>query len=284
MPFGSDPRTGLGGTPRHLRDMDWPRSHRIRWLPPIFLVSVGLLAAPTSDPLDAGEKAASEWIKTRLETSRIESAWTAEKPLLEATVNGMKERAQALEDKRDDLKAKTAKDRAESESLKAKNTAASEDLKEAQTRLEALTQGLLVLRPSLPPRLSEALELPFRSLEKPGLAPGERMQITTTILERCAQFNRTVTSAEEVLSIEGGTGLRSFDVIYWGLGHGYALDRKAGKAWYGSPGPNGWQWEPLADAARPTAALMAIYEDRADPDFVPVPARLSQVLVDGAVK
>jgi hypothetical protein len=260
------------------------RSHGIRWLPPIFLISAGLLAAPASDPLEVGEKAASEWIKTRLETSRVESAWTTEKPLLEATVNGLRERAQALEDKRDDLKAKTAKDRAEAESLKVKNTAAAEDLKEAQTRLETLTQGLLAMRPSLPPRLSEALELPFRSLEKPGLAPGERMQVTITILERCAQFNRTVTSAEEVLSIEGGTGLRSYDVIYWGLSHGYALDKKAGKAWYGSPGPNGWQWESLADAARPVAELMAIYEDRADPDFVLVPARLSQVLTEGAGK
>jgi hypothetical protein len=102
------------------------------------------------------------------------------------------------------------------------------------------------------------------------------MQLVMTILNRCAQFNRVVTSGEDVLSIEGEPGPKSLEVIYWGLSHGYALDEKAGKAWYGSPGPKGWQWEPLADGARPVSKLIAIYGDRADPDFVAVPARLGQ--------
>lgn len=219
-----------------------------------------------------------------METSRIESAWTTEKPLLEATVNGLKERAQALEDKRDEIKAKTAKDREAIESMQAKNAAAAEDLHAAEARLLGLIRRLAALRPSLPPRLSEALELPYRSLENPRLGAGERMQLAMTVLGRCAQFNRTVTSGEEALSVEGEPGLRSLEVIYWGLGYGYALDQKAGKAWYGSPGPNGWQWEPLMDAAHPVAELIAIYNGRADPDLVAVPARLGQPIAEGVNK
>jgi len=116
----------------------------------------------------------------------------------------------------------------------------------------------------------------YRSLGDANLAAGERMQLAMTILNRCSLFNRTVTSGEEVLTIDGESGAKSLDVIYWGLSHGYALDGAAGKAWYGSPGPRGWQWEPANEAARPVARLIAIYNDKADPDFVSVPATLGQ--------
>jgi hypothetical protein len=240
-------------------------------------------AAPDTDPLEPGEKAASEWIKTRLETTRIEGAWTADRPLLESTINGMKERAQSLEEKRDLLKAKTAKDREDIDAMEAKNKAAADDIAGVETRLKALVDQLVALRPSLPPRLSEAVDLSYRSLANASLAPGERMQLAMNILNRCAVFNRTVTSGEEVLTIEG-EGARSLNVIYWGLSHGYALDSAAGKAWYGSPGPRGWQWEASPDGARAVTRLIAIYNDKADPDFVVVPATLGQPLAESSNK
>jgi Protein of unknown function (DUF3450) len=253
--------------------MDYPQPRQFRriWL-------IGLLLVPLhadTDPLEVGEKAASEWIKVRLETDRLENAWMSERPLLESTINGLKERADALEDKRDHVKAKTAKDREEIATMQEKNQAAGDDLHAAEERLQALSLKLNELRPVLPPRLSDALELSYRSLASPGLASGERMRLSMTMLGRIMQFNRTVTYGDEVLTVDGEQGARSLEVIYWGLSHGYALDRTAGKAWYGSPGPQGWQWESHPDAARPVAALMAIYNDKADPDFVEVPASLS---------
>jgi hypothetical protein len=258
---------------------------RIRlFLLPSLLLGATLGAADATDPLEPGEKAASEWIKTRLETTRIEGEWAADRPLLESTVNGLKERAQSLEEKRDLLKAKTAKDHEDIEATEAKDKAADDDLKAVETRVAALSGQLAALRPSLPPRLSEALDLSYRSLENAKLAVGERMQLAMTILNRCSLFNRTVTCGEEVLAIDGGTGERSLNVIYWGLSHGYALDSAAGMAWYGSPGPKGWQWEPRPDAARSVARLVAIYNDKADPDFVSVPARLDQQAGEGSGK
>jgi hypothetical protein len=101
------------------------------------------------------------------------------------------------------------------------------------------------------------------------------MQMVMTILNRCAQFNRTVTCDEEVLTIAGEPGSKSLAVIYWGLSHGYALDRAAGKAWLGAPGPGGWQWTPAPEAARQVAALIAVHNDKAEPEFVAVPAQLA---------
>src|SRR5580658_3393246 len=255
-----------------------PRPFRrtLSFVLPSLLLGATLGAADAPDPLEPGEKAAGEWIKTRLETTRIEGEWATDRPLLESTVNGLKERAQALQEKRDLLMANTAKDREDAAATEAKVKASADDLKGVEARLAALSGQLAALRPSLPPRLSEALDLSFRSLGNANLAVGERMQLAMTILNRCTLFNRTVTCGEEVLAIDGGTGPKSLDVMYWGLSHGYALDGAAGLAWYGSPGPKGWQWEPMPGSAPSVARMVAIYNDKADPDFVSVPARLDQ--------
>ena len=251
---------------------------------PAALLALVTRGAQDNDPMQPGEKAAGDWIKVRLETARMETEWQTDKPLLESTVVGLKDRAQTLEDKRALLLSETSKDREDIATMQGKNKEASEDLHAAESRLQALDEKLTGMRPYLPPRLSDALELSFRSIANPGLATGERMQLTMTMLNRCLQFNHAVTSGEEVLTIEGEDAAKSLEVIYWGLSHGYALDRKAAKAWYGSPGPKGWRWEPLAGAADQVTKLIAVYNDKADPDFIVVPATLSSSATDAAAK
>ncbi len=114
----------------------------------------------------------------------------------------------------------------------------------------------------------------YRSLEGKDASPSERMQLVMTVLNRCAQFNLAITHGEETLTLEGEPGPKAVDVIYWGLSHGYALDRAGNKAWLGTPGPERWQWEPLSGAAPAVAELIAIRLDEADPRLVSVPARL----------
>ena len=63
-------------------------------------------------------------------------------------------------------------------------------------------------------------------------------------------------------------------MIYWGLSHGYALDRIAGKAWLGSPGADRWEWQPRPEAAKAVAQLIAANSDKADPAFISVPLQL----------
>jgi hypothetical protein len=231
----------------------------------------------TSDSIESVEKAATEWIKTRAESVRLETEWASQRELLESTVKALSERAQSTEEKRDNLKAKTATERAELAAAQERNQATADRMRAVDARLKEMKDRLNQLRPSLPPRLSEALELPYRSLASAELGPADRMQITMTVLNRCVQFNRLVTCGQEVLTIEGEPGPKSFEVIYWGLSHAYALDRAAGKVWLGSPGPKGWQWEPRPEAVRPVAQLIAVWNDKAEPEFVAVPAKLGHV-------
>jgi hypothetical protein len=231
----------------------------------------------TPDSVEAVEKAATEWIKARTETVRLDTDWASQRELLESTVNALNERAQRLEEKKENLKAKTAKERGELEAMRAKNRADHDALQAAEAGLKEMKDKLIQLRPSLPPRLSEALEMSYRSLAGSELGLGERMQLTMTVLNRCAQFNRTITCDEEVLTIEGEPGPRSLEVIYWGLSHGYALDRTGRKAWLGSPGPQGWHWEPHPEAVKQVAELIAVHNDKTEPDFIPVPAKLAHL-------
>ncbi len=238
----------------------------------ILCAGPGLRAA---DPIESLEKAAQEWVRVRAETVRLESDWGVQKELLASAASALAERAQAGEEKRDNLKAKTAADRTALAELQAKNQAAAEAMQATDARLKELQARLVRLRPSLPPRLSEALELPYRTLAEEKTGPSERMQVIMTILNRCVQFNRAVTSGEEVLTIDGEPGSKSLAVIYWGLSHGYALDRITGRAWMGAPGPAGWQWTAHPEAARAVAALIAIRNDKTEPEFIAVPARLA---------
>jgi len=248
-----------------------PRLLRFAAVPAIGVVLFGgrLAAAETLEDL---EKIAGEWVKVRLETVRLESDWKFEQGILGSTVESLQERAAALEEKRANLAAKTAKDREETETLRARSTSAANDLQIFETRLKTLSDRLLALRPNLPPRLADALEMSFRSLSENISNPGERMQLAMNVLNRCTQFNHMITAGEEVLTIDQNS--RAFETIYWGLSHGYALDRAAGKVWLGSPGPQGWRWEPQPSAVAAVTRLIAIVNDKADPDFVAVPARL----------
>jgi hypothetical protein len=230
-------------------------------------------AAETDSPLQAVEQSAHDWIKVRAETTRLETAWRTEQRLLESTVASLKDRATALEEKREQIKAQTADQRAELNGLHAKQRSEQEQLQLADGRLQKLGERLVQLRPSLPPRLSEALELPYRSLN--GTDAGERMQYALAVLNRCAQFNRTLSCGEEIVAVDGAA--RSLEVIYWGLSHGYALDRSNGKVWLGSPAGGRWQWQPVDGVTKEVTRLIDIYRDKTDPALVMVPARVANL-------
>jgi hypothetical protein len=257
--------------------MNLPLLRLCRILPLAGLSLSAFAAAP--DSIQSVEKSASEWVKTRVETVRLETEWASDQVLLKSTINALKERAQLMEEKRNELKAKTAEERAELDTLAAKQKAAAEENAILDKRLKALSEQLLALRPTLPPRLSDALEMSFRSLAGTELSGSERMQLAMTVLNRCAQFNRSINYGAEVLTFDGESGAKSLDVIYWGLSHGYALDPVAGKAWFGSPGPEKWQWEPRPESAARVAELIAIHIDKADPGFVTVPAQVKKTFV-----
>ena len=248
-----------------------PRPKCGHWFALCVLITGPAIAA---DPIQEVGKTASEWVNTRAETVRIETDWARNRSLLTGTIGGLKERAERLQEQRDHLLASTAEQRAEHADLTARLTQSRDHLKKTEAGLQVLTERVQRLRPQLPPRLADALDLSYRSLAGTEASPSERMQLAMTVLNRCAQFNLAITHGDETLTLPGEAGPKSVEVIYWGLSHGYVLDRAAGKAWLGTPVTGTWTWEPLDGAAAAVAELMAIRRDETDPSLVTVPARL----------
>src|SRR5688572_31714042 len=106
----------------------------------LMAMSMAMPAIFAAEPvsLQSVEKAAGAWVKTRAETVRLETEWSSDRVLLASTVNGLKERAQLLEEKREEWRAKTAEERAELQALAEKRDAAATEALRIETRLTAL--------------------------------------------------------------------------------------------------------------------------------------------------
>lgn len=238
------------------------------------LVGGAAWAQPAQDPVEAVTKAANDWAALRLEAVKLDTEWKSERALLDSSQAALRDRETFLRNRRDALVAQGAGDRDSLGALRRQVADVRAELATSETRLQAAGARLLALRPWLPPRLSSALELSFKTLAEPPGAPGDRMQLLVRMLNRCAQFNRNLTYADEIVPAPDGTP-RMLEVLYWGLSHAYALDRVNKAAYLGHPGEKAWQWDPLPGQADQVARLFAIQRDQADPDFVLVPARVS---------
>ncbi|MCF3650668.1 DUF3450 family protein [Synoicihabitans lomoniglobus] len=248
-------------------------------LPRGVFVHCALVAALASSsladtPLNDVQAAASEWARLRSETSRLETEWVAEREVLAASISGLSVQANQLEIERDTLLAQSKTARDEIAQMTADNVALAARIDRAGVNVDALARRLLALRPALPPRLSAALDLPFRSLAGEGLAAAERMRHTMTILNRCNQFNQTFVLSEEILTVTPGSEPRLLEVLYWGLAQACALDRSGGETFMGRPVNGAWTWEPAPDFAGQAARLIDIHQDTIEPAFVMLPAQI----------
>jgi Protein of unknown function (DUF3450) len=234
------------------------------------------LLAPAwgASPLDDVQKTVAEWVRVRAETARIEDDWNWQQTLMRSTHEALLERIRLLEAQRAELEVRTAEERRDTADLMARSQALKDAQAQAANHLRLLGERLARMRAWLPPRLSLALELPYRSLGEPGADASERMRYAMVILNRCAQFNRTVSAGEEMITAANGEK-RLMEVVYWGLSNGYALDRSGNEAYLGAPTETAWAWTPLPGMAPQVARLINASLDKAEPAFAIVPAQAS---------
>lgn len=225
-------------------------------------------------PLNDVQKAAATWAQLRAETTRLTNDWLTEREILNASVRALEIRATQLESERDVLLASTTRERREIADITARNTEVAAQLAAAAESMARVANRLQELRPALPPRLSEALELPFRSISDPSIAPNERMQHVTTILNRSQQFNQSIVLAEEILSPTPGSEPRLLQVLYWGLAQACALDVAGNEAYIGRPVGGVWTWEATTGLTGEIERMVAIYRDQETPQFHEIPAAI----------
>jgi hypothetical protein len=235
-------------------------------------LSASFAFAEGADPSDTLAKLSVEWVKTRAEAVRAETEWNSQRELLDSTAKALAERARELEEARDLLKARTAKERGDLDRLEVENQQLAAQFSRLEVQLKSFDERLAKLRPLLPPKLAQGIELPLRSLASADLPTSERMAHTMTVLNRCAQFNRSITFGEDIIDLPGEAKPKLLQTVYWGLSHGYAYDKTAHKAWFGAPGPQGWTWTACTESVAAVQRLMRSFDEKAEPTFVAVPA------------
>lgn len=247
----------------------WPR-----WRLFLYALLVPSLPVLGDDPIEAGRKSATEWIRLELEVARLAAAWDSQRGVLEASIQALEQRRDALRQQRDLLRARAATEARLAREADERNAAASAVVESTDRRLAELAARLRHLRPYLPPRLSAGLDAACRSIDDAKLPASERLSIAVSILNRSLQFDRSITFSEEVISTDSSVVM---EVIYWGLGQACALDRGGGVAFIGHPGEGGWQWEKHPEIAPAVARLIDVHQEAAEPELVEVPARLADV-------
>lgn len=240
-----------------------------------FVATIPTMSAATS--LDDVQAAAAEVARVRAETVQIESEWSWQRETLGASIEAVEQRVRTLEQKGELLEAKFAVEERQIDNLADEVAQVRAMYEKVDTQLSEVAAEVVGMVQWFPPRLARAVELPCQTLADPDLSPGERMQHIVTVWSRCLQFNRSITYSEETLSLESEGKERLMDVIYWGTSHAYALDRDSSAAYLGYPAEAGWKWEATPAIAAAVEKVIAIYQDRADPQFVSVPVRTTNV-------
>lgn len=236
-------------------------------------LSLGLTAF--ANPLTDIQESAAKWSEIRSETSRLQSDWVAERSVLNSSISGLNIEADQLELEQKAMASEAQKHTEEIDRLTARNQANDAAIAQTVERLASLSGELIALRPALPPRLSNALDLPYRSIAQADMEPADRMRYTMAILNRCQQFDQTFVMTEEVLPVEAGGEDRLLEIVYWGLSQACALDRSANETFIGRPVDGVWTWVPAPGLAEAAAKLIAVRQDEVPPDFVTLPFQVT---------
>ncbi len=226
-----------------------------------------------AESLESVQESARKWVDLRLETSRLEADWAWQKELLQSMEDTLGLKVRQLEEKEALLQARTA---SQSEQVEKSREQASQlriELEEVEGHIQVIVEDLQNVRAFLPPSLSNSLELAYTSLNEPGLSLGEKMQLVVTVLNRCQQFNGMISYREEIVPTQDKEKVLS--VIYWGLSHAYALDRKTGDTFLGKPAEEGWTWIPRPGMKSEVSRLISIFNEEIDPELVKAPVQVN---------
>jgi len=247
-----------------------------------FRFLIGMLsvvhAAPASpEALNAARSTVKEWAATEKAISLEVAEWEGRKQLLEDLIEVAAQRIQRLEAElaagEDRL---SSADEARFELLEQQD-AVSREAAQIRVLLQKMEARLSALKPRLPqPLLEELLPVYQRLPQGPGesqLGLGERIRTVVSLLARIRKFDEVLTLTESVRTLPDSEVAVSVRILYIGLGQAYYYGPDT--AGFGSPGPEGWDWQAAPECRESIRGAIAQVEGAAIlPKFVDLPVQL----------
>ncbi|HSC13695.1 MAG TPA: DUF3450 family protein [Gammaproteobacteria bacterium] len=234
------------------------------------------IAQEATDPVREIDALTQQWTDLEHQKDLLRADWRTQKPVLE-------QQLRLLEREIAELTAfleTTAAQQDEVEQRRLELLTEQTELEEEAAALDAgLAQASVVLHSlqrDLPPPLAEAWVEELARLDNTVETSTERFRKLIELLGQLEDFEAKITLNEVVMTLSDGRD-HVVKQVYLGMSHGWYVTADQSFAAAGRPGPNGWQWTPVTDAA-PIATIVGILEQRLDPDFVSIALELSEPL------
>lgn len=247
----------------------------------IIVLLLAALALPSSaqetpDPVQEVDALTQQWTSLEHQKDELRAEWRTQQPILAQQLALLEREITEL----NTLLEATAQQQGEVEQRRLEMLEAQTQLEEESSALEAsLAQASLALHSlqrALPPPLAETWADELARLDNPLETVTERFQKLLALLSQLDDFDAKLTLNEAVMTLGDGEE-HVAKQVYLGLSHGWYVTPDQAFAAAGMPGPDGWVWTPVTDAA-PIATIVGILEQRVDPDFVSISLELNSPL------
>jgi flagellar motility protein MotE (MotC chaperone) len=245
--------------------------------------AVGLLASGrvpqgSDEPtLEEARLTMSKWMETQQIISKERSDWQQGKEILNGRLELVRKEASTLDQSIRESQqriAETDQKRDELRAESAKLEALGAQLAEAVTQLEG---ELRRLRPSLPEPVQAKIQqlyerMPADEAALARVSVAERFQNVLGILTEITKASSDITVNFEVRTLSDGKP-SEVRALYVGLTSAYYVNAN-GEAGIGAPSESGWKWEPSKAIADDLLTAFDILAAKHSPAFVPLPVKL----------
>ena len=217
-----------------------------------------------------------KWIETQQIISKERNDWQQGKEILAGRVELVGKEVSVLRERITQSEAAVAESDRKKQELVKRNDELKATTAQLAAAVVAMEAEIRKLARMMPEHVATKMQPLLQRIPSEGaqsrVSTAERFQNVLGILNELNRANSEITVAYEVRTLADGSS-SEVQVIYVGLASAYYISPR-GEAGVGRPGPDGWSWRPVPDAADDILLALEVIQGKHVPTFVPLPISL----------
>ena len=233
-------------------------------------------AATPASSLEQARLTLGKWIETQQIISKERNDWQQGKEILAGRVELVGKEVSVLRERITQSEAAVAESDRKKQELVKRNDELKATTAQLAAAVVAMEAEIRKLARMMPEHVATKMQPLLQRIPSEGaqsrVSTAERFQNVLGILNELNRANSEITVAYEVRTLADGSS-SEVQVIYVGLASAYYISPR-GEAGVGRPGPDGWSWRPVPDAADDILLALEVIQGKHVPTFVPLPISL----------